>query len=365
MHRDLLHLILYSDGFGVTKKKSISGLYLTFGNMSLKVSSMLENIFVLGFLANRSTWSDAFHLFEKELLELQSGVTFTRYDGKKVLLKAFIAYHKNDMPEFAKIGRQVGPSGDKFCRHCYISKADGFSTGLSSDSESWRSLQDQNIVSDLFKRLKKTGDAYKLRKAFGYCNRRNVFRRIYFDPIEMAPLDPYHSLLFGQVKKVHMTVYSILSEYGRMTMELRYENMPLPGSIPKLRSTNPDCWESRSMTEYLYFLTPMPYLYHGLIPHSIVAALMVWRDGIRNIFKESSVLEKPSFYVEYATEIARNLLIFHNWAAALGKSQLKVPTFHSILHLIHYSKRIGNIRLYGTQREESKNSAVKALFFSA
>ena len=57
MHRDLLHLILYSDGFGATKKKSITGLYLTFGNMSLKAASMLENIFVLGFLSNRATYS--------------------------------------------------------------------------------------------------------------------------------------------------------------------------------------------------------------------------------------------------------------------------------------------------------------------
>ena len=179
----------------------------------------------------------------------------------------------------------------------------------------------------------------------------------------MAPLDPYHSLLFGQVKKVHKTVYNILSKQGRQIMQLRYENMPLPCSIPKLRSTNPDCWESRSMTEYLYFLTPLPYLYHGLIPHPIVAALLIWREGLRNIFKESAVLEKPTFYAEHASEIAKNLLIFHNWAEARGQSLLKVPTFHSILHLIHYSNRIGNVRLYGTQREESKNSAVKAIFF--
>ena len=110
------------------------------------------------------------------------------YDGKKVLIRAFIAYHKTDMPEFAKIGRQVGPSGDKFCRHCYISKADGFSTSLSIDSENWRSLQEQNVVSELFNRLKNPHDDKILRKEFGYCNRRSVFKRIYFDPIEMAPL---------------------------------------------------------------------------------------------------------------------------------------------------------------------------------
>ena len=130
----------------------------------------------------------------------------TRYDGKKIFLRAFIAYHKNDMQEFAKLGRQVGASGDKFCRHCHISKDDGFSTKLSTDSVNWRSLHEQYVVDGLFSRLKKQNLLDQLRFKFGYCNRVNVFKLIYFDPIEMAPLDPYHSLLFGQVKKVHKSV---------------------------------------------------------------------------------------------------------------------------------------------------------------
>lgn len=317
---------------------------------------MLENIFTLGFIPKGSTWLDVFHLFERELIELQHGVIFTRYDGKKIVLKGFIAYHKNDMSEFSKIGRQVGASGGKFCRHCNITKADGFSTKISSNSVDWKSLREQYVVDELFSRLNDTKLQNLLRFKFGYCDSFNVFKRIYFNPIEMAPLDPYHSLLFGQVKKVHKTMYGILSKTGRKEMELRYESMQLPDSVPKLRSANPECWESRSMTEYLYFLTPLPYLYHGLIPHFVVEALMIWRYGLINIFNECPEILSPELYAEQATEIAKNLLIFHEWAG--DKSLLKAPTFHSILHLIRYSSRIGNVRLYVTQREGSKNSSL-------
>ncbi|CAC5401075.1 unnamed protein product [Mytilus coruscus] len=196
----ILYLHLYFDGFGLYRRKyhSTNGFYMSVGNLPRREGAKRASMHVIGLGEPNSTFNDCFECVEPFIKKLQKGYMTTSAYGP-VFVVGGIGEINADMPQANACANCLGPTANKRCRFCSISKeflcyadaADPEATERRTKERTMETIVEMTTMSDQEKNRcqTETGVLMKQNPLFE--------KEIFFEPHIQVRIDHFHLDLLG------------------------------------------------------------------------------------------------------------------------------------------------------------------------
>jgi hypothetical protein len=217
---------LYYDDFGTfrTVYHSLGGLYVQFGNMTLKLRQQLKNHFLIGFVPFGGEFKDVIKPFIKDIKQLQHGIVM-KIGEEEVWVTGGLGLTTADLPQGNDLAGILRQNANYGCRTCEV-----FKENLTEiDYDIKKHGRYHHLTDNYFDYLHQLHDVPSLQTAFakehGLCIKPNVLDQLFRDRHTQTPQDAFHAVagLGGRLLNITLESFTRDGEAKFLTVWKSFE----------------------------------------------------------------------------------------------------------------------------------------------
>jgi hypothetical protein len=217
---------LYYDDFGTfrTVYHSLGGLYVQFGNMTLKLRQQLKNHFLIGFVPFGGKFEDVIKPFIKDIKQLQHGIVM-KIGEEEVWVTGGLGLTTADLPQGNDLTGILRQNANHGCRTCEVFKDN--LTEMDYDIKKYGRYH--HLTDNYFDYLQQLHDVPSLQTAFakehGLCIKPNVLDQLFRDRHTQTPQDAFHAVagLGGRLLNITLESFTRDGEANFLTVWKSFE----------------------------------------------------------------------------------------------------------------------------------------------
>jgi hypothetical protein len=217
---------LYFDDFGTfrTSYHSLGGLYIQFGNMTLKLRQKLKNHFLIGFVPFGGNFKDIINPFINDVILLQKGLIM-KINNEDYWIIGGLGVVTADLPQGNDLAGVLRHNANFGCRSCKASKEE--LSLLDFDIQQYGRYH--HITNDEFLEIQQSeSQNAKVIKArsFGLCLKPNILDKLFRDRHTQTPQDPFH-MIAGLGGRLLNSTFEIFSKKGLDTFVVTWKSFEI------------------------------------------------------------------------------------------------------------------------------------------